>query len=132
MNGKRIVWGLAWAMALLLLAAGCGERQSQQESSGEVTITLEAQSLAVGPTTLVITLTDKNGDPVDDAVLSVRGDMAHAGMMPVLADGKGDGAGGVYTVPFDWTMGGDWIVTVEAALADGSNAKQEFDLTVEG
>ena len=131
MNVKRwaAVFGL---LALLMAAAGCGGRDSQQEDNGGLNITLEAASLDVGPTTLVISVADADGAPVNDAVLSVRGDMTHAGMLPVLGDAVSDGAAGRYLAPFEWTMGGDWVVTVEVTLADGTVARESFDLTING
>lgn len=130
MNRKG--WLIMVALPALLLAAGCGGRESQSQDNGDVTITLEAASLDVGPTTLVVTVTTAGGEPVDDAAVSLRGDMTHAGMMPVLADASSEGADGRYLAPFEWTMGGDWVITVEATLADGAVAKKSFDLTVEG
>jgi hypothetical protein len=52
-------------------------------------------------------------------------------MKPVLAE-VGDGEGGKYETPFEWTMGGDWIVTVTATLPDGRTAQQQFTYTVQG
>jgi hypothetical protein len=55
--------------------------------------------------------------------------MNHAGMVPVLGSGQTD-ADGLVRVPFEWTMGGDWIVTITAALSDGTSASQTFDFSV--
>ena len=71
------------------------------------------------------------GMPIDDAYLSVKGDMEHDGMMPVLTSAKA-GLDGEYVIPFEWTMGGDWIVTVDATLADGMQVTQDFNLVVDG
>ncbi len=124
-----------FALLLLLLTipvAACA-RQSQQPSAGDVEMTLSVRPdpPAVGDATLEITLTDADGNPIEDARLDVKGDMSHAGMEPVLAEVEG-GAGGVYQVPFKWTMGGDWFVTVDAVLADGTTISRRFDLSVAG
>jgi hypothetical protein len=37
---------------------------------------------------------------------------------------------GRYEVPFDWTMGGDWVLTVTATLPDGRVVQREFPATV--
>ncbi len=55
--------------------------------------------------------------------------MSHAGMKPVLAN-ISEGESGVYAVPFEWTMGGDWFVAVTATLPDGRVATKRFDLSV--
>ncbi|MCA9958635.1 MAG: FixH family protein [Anaerolineales bacterium] len=124
---KRIVFIL-----LLLLVVGC--RQSQQEETGgtaDLTIELLAplQPTMDGSSEMSVRVTDAAGAPVNDASLSIKGDMTHAGMMPVLADASG-GEDGLYTFPFAWTMTGDWIVTVRATLPDDTWAEQQFDLTV--
>lgn len=122
--------------ALVLLSVfigGCRRSSSQDEAVSDVNITLvvDPDAPVVGSATLRITLTDSNDTPINDAVLEIRGDMSHAGMEPVLANAEASQAG-VYEVPFTWTMGGDWIVTVTAILADGRIASREFDLTVSG
>lgn len=116
--------------ALLLVA--CGGRVSQQSNDANITIDLAAESMAVGSTVLKLTVTDGSGAPINDATLNVKGDMTHAGMVPVLAEGVSDGQEGIYRVPFEWTMGGDWVVTVEVVLPDGQTVSRQFDLTVSG
>lgn len=122
---KRLVFILVLATAL----TGC--RQSGQSSTPNpaVNIALEAATTTVGKTELMITLTDTSGEPVDAQEVEVRGDMTHAGMMPVLADGD-KAKTGVYVVPFEWTMSGDWVITVTATLTDGTRAEQRFDLSI--
>jgi len=84
---------------------------------------------AVSTTTLTITLHDANGNPIDNAYLTIKGDMNHPGMMPVVATADG-GTDGVYTTPFEWTMGGNWIVTVVADLGDGTTISREFPFAI--
>lgn len=88
-----------------------------------------AGDVTTGESTLVVTVEDSAGNPVTDATVSVRGDMTHAGMSPVLRESD-DGANGIYEVPFEWTMGGDWIVDVVVTLPDGSEHQRSFDFTV--
>ena len=74
---------------------------------------------------------DADGQPIDGAgPVTLRGDMNHAGMKPVLADATGTG-GGQYTADFEWTMAGDWTVAVEATLPDGRVKRATFPFTVE-
>ena len=115
----------------LILGSGC-MRESRRATSTDVQIDLSAVPFpaVVGETRLVIRVLDRNDQPVDDAALAVRGDMTHAGMRPVLAQVQGGGVEGYYDVPFEWTMSGDWIVTVEATLADGTAAQRRFDLSI--
>ena len=118
---------------LSVFLGGCRRSLSQNEAASDMNMSLavEPDAPAVGSATLRITLTDTNGEPINDAVLEIRGDMSHAGMEPLLASAEA-GQASVYEVPFEWTMAGDWIVTVTATLPDGRIATREFDLTVSG
>lgn len=121
---------MRWVMiALIVIMAGC--RQPQAESSANIRIALEVEqaALAVGEATLVVTVTDMDGAPIDDATLEIRGDMNHAGMQPVIRTAQ-DGADGVYRVPFEWTMGGDWFVEVTATRPNGEKATERFDFSI--
>lgn len=118
----------------LLCLAGAGMaacRQSSTATDAAPTIELIAPlcSPPVGAGEVVVRLSDAAGAPIDDAHLSLRGDMTHAGMIPMLAESDG-GADGLYRVPVEWSMAGEWVLTVEAVLADDSRAVQEFDLSV--
>lgn len=116
-----------------VFVGGCRRSLSQSESASDVNmaLTVEPSAPVVGSATLRITLTDTNDEPIHDASLEIRGDMTHAEMEPILASVDASQAG-VYEVPFEWTMGGDWIVTVTATLADSRIAIREFNLTVSG
>ena len=118
---------LAVLLVFALLLARC--RQSAQTATAEIGIDLRAETLTIGETTLHITLADASGQPISAQKIGVRGDMTHAGMQPVLAEIT-SGENGVYDVPFEWTMSGDWIVTVKATMTDGAVAEKRFDLSV--
>jgi len=86
----------------------------------------------VGTGDLVLQVTDaQTGLPISDAYLSVKGDMEHEGMVPVLSSAKA-GTEGEYIVPFEWTMGGEWIVSVNASLSDGSLTESNIEMVVDG
>ncbi len=117
----------------MVSAAGC-QRASQQtpaDQTPEISaiLAIEPAPALVGPATLSVQLSDANGAPVEGATVSLKGDMSHAGMQPVLADAD-ETAAGVYEAPWVWTMSGDWFVTVTAALPDGRTLVRRFDLTV--
>ncbi len=117
---------------ILLLAAGC--RSAAQPTpqpaaqAAQIDLTIDPQPPVVGDAGLTATVT-RDGQPVTEATVSVRGDMTHAGMRPELASGVTD-AQGKAIIPFHWTMSGDWIVTVTVTLADKSEVAQEFDVSV--
>ncbi|MCB9422828.1 MAG: FixH family protein [Ardenticatenaceae bacterium] len=114
---------------LLLLLSACGGRNSQQTNDSDIRIIVAVESTTVGETNLLITVTDKAGTPINDAAVSVKGDMSHAGMVPVLGEAS-SGENGVYKMPFEWTMGGDWVLTVDVTLPDGRSTSQQFNFTI--
>ena len=107
--------------------------QTAQVAPDDLMMTLAAadEPLAIGETHLVVTLAQADGTPIDDAELQIVGNMDHAGMIPVERAIQG-GEAGRYTVPFEWTMGGGWIVTVTATLPDsGGQISRDFEFFVE-
>lgn len=86
--------------------------------------------LHVGMDALVFLLKNGRAEPIRGAVIEVRGDMTHAGMVPVNSKAEGGTEDGRYVVPFQWTMGGDWIVTVRATLPDGRIAQRRYEVQV--
>jgi len=118
--------GALLALTLLALNA-CGGRATP---ASDLRIELRAaDSVHTGATTLTIHVANAAGQPVEDAAVTVEGNMTHAGMTPVLATGQG-GADGLYSVPFNWTMAGDWVVTVKVTLPDGRQAQADFPVGV--
>jgi len=71
-----------------------------------------------------------DGEGVSGAEVKVTGDMAHAGMVPVLADAQEVEQGLYSSQGFEFSMAGDWIVTTEVELATGEKAMDELKLTV--
>ena len=124
-----IIIGISLGVGL----AACG-RIRQDQSAVDVGLnldmTIEPAQAAVGPSRLIFSLTDAQGQLIDDAQLKVEGNMTHAGMVPVFAQAE-PGQAGRYTVPFEWTMSGDWVVTVEVTLADGQQFSQQIPVTVQ-
>lgn len=126
---KRMIMLLL--VTVLIVGSGCARASRQADSSG-ITMTLTAIPYPphIGTSRLVIQVADEDGSPIDDARLSIKGDMTHAGMIPVLAEVNG-GEAGVYEVPLEWTMAGDWVITIDLSLADGRSTRQRFDLAVQ-
>lgn len=114
------------------LLSACGRIQAGQPDVTDINLemSLEPDQPTVGPATLIFTLTDVEGQPINEANLEIEGNMTHAGMVPVLAQ-TAAGEAGRYAVPFEWTMGGDWIVTVQVTLPDGRQFSREMPVTVQ-
>jgi hypothetical protein len=117
-------------LLLVLIASGCARASSQPPDDGlAISLAYEPDPAVMGDATLLVTVRDAAGQPVADATVNVKGDMNHAGMVPVLAEATA-GPGGVYELPFRWTMSGSWIVTVDVTLANGAAASRRFDVSV--
>ncbi len=128
-QGKRRLTAVFIGVMVVLLMSSCGGRQNQPTNNTGVAVTAQPAATAVGETELRITLTTADGRPVSDAAVQVRGDMSHAGMVPVLRTAL-PGDAGVYTAPFEWTMAGDWVLTVEFTLADGRTGTETFNFSI--
>ena len=126
--GERVLLLLLF----LLLLPACRQPAAADEAPDvQVVLTPGPDSLTVGPITFDLTLWDADGQPIDGAgPVTLRGDMSHAGMKPVLATATAAGDG-LYTADFEWTMAGDWTVTIEATLPDGRVKRTTFPFTVE-
>lgn len=132
---------LALAMLLLLALAGCRESAqptptalppNSTDQAVNVNVRVEPSPSMMGEAQLVVTVTEDNGaTPVTGLTVSARGDMTHAGMTPVLGTGV-EGDPGVYTIPWQWTMGGDWTVDVTLVAPDGTQTVETIAVTVGG
>lgn len=100
-------------------------------ASIQINVAYDPDPPTPGDGTIVVTVTQGDGTPYTDAqMVAVRGDMTHAGMRPENGSAE-DGENGVYRVPFNWSMGGDWILTVTVTLADGAEISEEFEVSIE-
>ena len=121
-------------LLLLVLAAlsiaGCRGGEAPDGTVLTMTLAMSPTPPGVGPARLIITLHDSTGAPVDGATVSVEGNMSHAGMVPVFGSAL-EGEPGTYTISdFTFTMAGDWILTLEAALPDGRRTQIRKDTKV--
>ncbi len=142
MPAFRFLHPARWLVAVLLLLGMSACRQAAggvpldgmatDDGTADVAMTLSPatdERLIMGPFEWTIQLTDEDGAPVEGATIEVRGDMNHAGMVPVEATATEIG-GGVYRADFEWTMAGEWIVTTTAALPDGRMKTETSTYTV--
>lgn len=124
-------------LGLLLMAVltGCREAvdgvpltpQATAVPTYTVTLSTDPETLVVGEATLVFVVAAPDGSPVPTEqiqLLSAQGDMTHAGMVPVIEDGRAasfaTGRTGRYAMPFNFNMAGDWIITGTVTLRDGT------------
>ncbi len=122
-----ILLSVTW---LLLAVAACGRANDSATAAG-LAVTLLPDGRYPGES-IVVELRDESGEPVTDVTVSLEGNMNHAGMVPVLTENVLDGADGRedgrYTLPFQFTMLGDWIITVKITPQDGAPLTTNIDL----
>ena len=127
-------------LSLLLVVAAliaCRPPEDKEQTSGTVSsnglqtrVELEGEpKLGTVPVSVFIL---KDGEGVSGATVGITGDMTHAGMVPVIADANETEAGLYRTNDFTFTMAGDWILTTDIELADGTKETLETRVTVPG
>jgi hypothetical protein len=119
------------ALLMLLFVAACGA-QTDTGTAGNLDIQLhiEPENPSVGESMLYIEVKDAAGQAVTDAEISVIGNMSHEGMAAIEASGSTN-ENGVYSIPFEWTMGGDWFLDVTVTLANnGGTVEKRFEIFV--
>lgn len=99
------------------------------EEASRIRVEVEGEP-TVGPATVVVFLLQADGEGLTGATVEVTGDMTHAGMMPVVAMAEEAESGLYRTEDFRFTMAGDWILTAQIELPDGSTSTTEERVTV--
>ncbi|HHO55724.1 MAG TPA: hypothetical protein ENK21_05000, partial [Trueperaceae bacterium] len=85
----------------------------------------------LGPSVISVYVLDNN-QALSGAKVEVTGDMSHAGMVPVISEALETEAGLYQTKDFEFTMAGDWILSVLIKTADGKKLNLEKKLSVAG
>ncbi len=120
---------LRFLLILLVMAlAACRQQPPANTADLDISLTISPDNL-VGEALAVVTVRDRAGQPVDNARVQVRGDMTHAGMVPVIVE-TSSSVDGRYELDFNWTMGGDWFVDVTVTLPDNTFARQRFNYRI--
>ena len=118
---------------MLALSIGACNRATDSTAAAGLHVTLVPATEGVQGDHLVVEIVNADGLPVTDVTVSLEGNMTHAGMVPVLTESVWDGADGSedgrYHVPFQFTMLGDWIVSVKIENRDGDHFSQDVDVT---
>ena len=115
------------ALTLLGILGCTGDRTT--ENTGDVTINLafRPDPPKVGATVALVTLTDRDGHPIQGAALKLEGNMNHAGMTPLFASAR-EVQPGRYEAALEFTMAGDWFLLIDATLADGRKLHRKVDV----
>lgn len=123
-GGRRALPALACAAALL--AAAC-RGPVETASSVLVEHEISPRPTKVGPAAFDLKLSDAAARPLSGARVTLEANMTHAGMTPVFAEAT-EVEPGRYRASLEFTMGGDWVVLVCAALPDGRELERQVDV----
>jgi hypothetical protein len=117
---------LSASCLIAFLMVGCSRRI---DASSLVTVehTISPDPPRVGPTTVVLRVTDRDGKPVSGARIELEADMSHAGMAPVLEETK-ETRPGEYQADFEFGMAGDWIVLLHMRLPGNQTLERQFNV----
>ena len=118
-------------LLLAIILPECSRREVVDEAP-ELSVDMEIipSPANPGPAILMIHIMDANKTAMGELTLDIRGDMSHAGMTPIIVDAV-IGETGTYAVPFEWTMAGDWFVTISTTLPDGRTLLRTLPVRVE-
>jgi hypothetical protein len=124
---------LSLLILIVLFTTAC----TRQSAAGglatnvNVKLNIEPDPPVVGNSMIRLEVRDESGQPIEDLDIQIKGDMTHAGMAPVFGVSLYEGEG-VYSIPFEWTMAGDWVLQVAADLPDGTLLNRSFEVQVAG
>lgn len=125
----RIRFSLLAAAALLLPQACGGNRAPIDRARPALVLDVSPAPPRMGEATLGFGLSDEQRRPIAGARVRIEGTMSHAGMKPEFADAT-EVAPGRYEARLEFTMGGDWILLVDATTADGREHRWREDVRV--
>ena len=127
---KTLQLSLLTMLSMLLFACNTADDVVQIATDVVIELAVEPEPPTAGNSTLMITVTDKDGKSIDGAKVVVHGDMDHEGMTPLDSESTMV-MEGVYHVPFEWSMGGGWVLDVTVTLPDNAGiVTEQFELFV--
>ncbi len=128
---KIVLVSLFVILAVLLAACGGSAPAAESTSSKDVNIVVASvpSPAAVGDVELLLTVTDKDGNPLEGATINVAAE--HPSMAGMGMSGQAtDQGGGKYSIKANFSDPGDWKLTV-TVTKDSLDFKEEIDLKVQ-
>jgi hypothetical protein len=124
--GRRVIAFVALVLCAGLFLSGC---RARPEPKSDINVEHEVlpDPPVVGRSTITLRVREATGRPLSGARVELEGNMTHAGMRPVFARAR-ESAAGLYWSDFEFTMGGDWVITVRMTLPDGRTLEREFNV----
>ncbi len=112
---------LVWMQRVLPAVIACwvvacaGSGDGAQGLSAKLTFEPQPH---IGTVECTVALTNSDGTPAECTQVELEGNMNHAGMVPVFAQGEPRGEG-IFVADLEFTMGGDWLIFVRGKSAEG-------------
>lgn len=128
---KLIFVSMLVISSVVLAACGSAVTPVNSAPTNEVNISVGSNpNLAVmGDVELVFTITDANGNPIEDAKVDVSAD--HTDMTGMGMNGAAtDQGGGKYSIKANFSMVGNWKLTVYVRK-DGLDYKEDIDYKIQ-
>ena len=119
-------------LSVLLAACGGGTTPAAETSSKPVTIKVESNPSpgGVGDAELVFTITDANGSPIEGARVDVSADHTDMTGMGMRGAATDQGAGR-YSINANFSMTGNWKLTVYVRDDAGLDYKEDLEFKVQ-
>ena len=127
---KLVFVGLLVVISVLL--AACGGSATPDASAKPVNIQVESDPspAVVGDAELVFTITDASGNPFESARVDVSAD--HTDMSGMGMSGAAtDQGSGRYSINANFSMTGNWKLTVYVRNDQGLDYKEDIDFKVQ-
>jgi hypothetical protein len=108
--------------------AGCSRPGVERDDGGvRVAMSVTPQPPAVGRASVTIRILDADGRPLPASGVELEANMSHPGMKPTFATARLEPPDR-WLAELELTMGGDWVVAVDARLEDGRTVRRVLPL----
>lgn len=120
-------------VVLTVLLSACGSSAPMQETTSakdvNIVVTSNPSPAMMGDAELILTITDKDGNPIEGATVDVGADHTDmSGMgMSGLATEQG---GGKYSIKASFEESGNWMLTVKVTK-DSLDYKEDIEFKVQ-
>ena len=128
---KMILIGLLSGLVVLLTACGGSAPMQETNSSKAVNIIVVSNPspATTGDMELLLTVTDKDGNPIEGAAVNVSAD--HTDMSGMGMSGLAtDQGGGKYSIKASFDESGNWMLTVKVTK-DTLDYKEDIEFKVQ-
>jgi uncharacterized GH25 family protein len=128
---KMIFVSMLVTLAVLLAACGGSAPMQESTSSKDVNIVVASNPspAMMGNVELMLTITDKDGNPIEGAAVDVAAD--HTDMSGMGMNGLAtDQGGGKYSIKANFAESGNWMLTVKVAK-DSLDYKEDIEIKIQ-